>query len=88
MSGLTFGEPAFYAYCYLQPDGYASAAVRPAAASYDNQFGEFILRYEDVRRSQTPEQDILDFFESTYEIAARLGEWDRSRLEFDPTTFR
>lgn len=32
MSGLTLGEPAFYAYAYPQPDGYATVAVRPEAA--------------------------------------------------------
>ncbi len=84
MSGLTFGEPAFYAYCYPQPDGYAQASVRPAEAYYDAQMGEFILRYEDIRRSPDPHQAILDFFESTYEIAANRASWDRARLEFDP----
>lgn len=86
MSGLTYGEPGFYAYCYPAPVGYAEGQVRPQAAYYDEQFGEFILRYEDVRRSASPEQAILDFFESTYEIAADRAGWDRSRLEFDPST--
>jgi hypothetical protein len=86
MSGLTYGEPAFYAYCYPAPDGYAAAAVRPDAAYYDRDFGEFILRYEDVRRSPSPEQAILDFFESTYAIAADRAGWDRGRLELDPST--
>jgi hypothetical protein len=85
MSGLTLGEPAFYAYCYPQPDGYTTAQARPNAAYFDEQFGEFILRYEDVRRSDTPAQDILDFFESTYQIAAQRADWDRARLEFDPS---
>jgi hypothetical protein len=86
MSGVTFGEPAFYAYCYPQPDAYADAQVQPEAAYYDPQMGEFILRYEDIRRRPDPAQAILDFFESTYEIAANRGNWDRARLEFDPTT--
>jgi len=85
MSGLTLGEPAFYAYAYPQPDGYTMASVRPVTANYDEQFGQFLLRYEDVRSSLTPEQDILDFFESTYEIAAQTGDWDRATLDFDPS---
>ena len=84
MSGLTYGEPAFYAYCYPAPDRYATGAIRPSAAYFDEQFGEFILRYEDVRRAADPEQAILDFFESAYEIAADKAGWDRERLEFDP----
>jgi hypothetical protein len=88
MSGVTYGEPAFYAYCYPQPDGYAQARIRPEAAYYDEQLGEFILRYEDVRSSPNPHQAVLDFFESTYEIAAQRADWDRTRLEFDHTSFR
>lgn len=88
MSGLTYGEPAFYAYCYPAPDGYTSGAIRPAAAYYDEQFGEFILRYDDVRQSASPEQDIFDFFESAYEISADRANWDRARLEFNPPSKR
>ena len=84
MSGVTFGEPAFYAYCYPQPDGYATASVRPDRAYFDEQMGEFILRYDDIRLSPTPELDLLTFFESTYAIAAELAGWDRVRLEFSP----
>lgn len=84
MSGLTYGEPAFYAYCYPSPDGYTTGAIRPEAAYYDEQFGEFLLRYDDVRRAADPEQAILDFFESAYEIAANQAGWDRARLEFEP----
>ena len=86
MTGLTYGEPAFYAYCYPAPEGYTAGTIRPEAAYYDEQFGEFILRYEDARHSASPEQAILDFFESAYEIAADRASWDRSRLEFDPST--
>ena len=85
MSGLTYGEPAFYAYCYPAPPGYAEGQIHPQAAYYDELYGEFILRYADVRRSPSPEQAILDFFESAYEIAADRANWDRSRLEFDPS---
>ncbi len=84
MSGETFGEPAFYAYCYPLPDGYAEESIKPEAAYYDQRMGLFILRYEDVRLSPSPEQNILAFFESTYEIAAERANWDRTRLEVNP----
>jgi hypothetical protein len=29
----------------------------------------------------TPDEDILDFCQSTYEAAADLGRWDRAALE-------
>ena len=71
-------EAAFYAYAYPGPDGFAAAAVEPAAAYYDEKFGEFVLTYDAVRNSPDPEQSLLAFLESTYEAAAMLGEWDRS----------
>ncbi len=80
-SGNTYGEPAFYAYHYPAPDGFSEAAVRPDAGYYDTTMGEFILRYEDVRNAASPDEAILDFFQSTYEAAANLAGWDREALE-------
>ncbi len=73
--------PAYYAYVSPQPSGFPDATVKPAEAFYCQPFGEFILLYEDVRRSADPKQMLLDFFQSTYEAAARLGHWDRETLE-------
>ena len=72
----------FYAYAYPQPAGLASATVRPAAASYDTTFGEFILPYEVVRNSSQPDAVLLDFFQSTYEAVADIAKWKRSELEY------
>jgi len=80
-SGLTLGQPAFYAYIYPEPAGFREASVRPAAAGYHEKLGEFILSYEDVRRTDSPERAISDFFQSSYEAAATLAHWDRHRLE-------
>jgi len=84
VSGVTLGEPAFYAYAYPEPAGLKEAQVRPSAAFYDPNLGEFLLRYEDARRAPSPEQAILDFFQSTYEVAATLADWDRETLERIP----
>jgi hypothetical protein len=43
--------------------------------------GEFILRYEDVRNAEVPEQALMEFLQSTYEAGAILGQWDREVLE-------
>ncbi|HEX9413616.1 MAG TPA: DUF5996 family protein, partial [Ktedonobacterales bacterium] len=80
-SGVTLGQPAFYAYTYPEPPGFKEASVRPGAAHYDEQLGEFILLYEDVRRAGSPEHALRDFFESTYDAAATLAHWDRGLLE-------
>jgi hypothetical protein len=74
-------EPIFYAYSAPEPSGFKDAIVRLGAAFYSSEVGEFILRYEDVRNSATPEQDLLDFFQSTYDAGATLGNWDRENLE-------
>jgi hypothetical protein len=82
--GGAIAEPAFYAYAYPEPAGYAEHPVRPAAARYSRELGEFILPYDAVRTSPTPDELLLDFFQSTYEAAADLGNWDRIALDRPP----
>ena len=74
-------EAAFYAYAAPTPQGFGDASVRPQAAAWNQQLGEFILKYEDVRTSDSPESDILEFCQSTYEASANLAHWDRALLE-------
>jgi hypothetical protein len=74
-------EPAFYAYAVPEPEGLKTAAVRPEAAFYHRELGEFILPYEAVRTAASPEAAIAAFVDSTYASAATLGGWDRAALE-------
>ena len=76
-----YDAPAFYSYAFPEPPGFAETPVRPAAAFYHQGLGQFLLPYEAVRRSATPEADLLDFLQSTYAGAATLGKWDRGALE-------
>jgi hypothetical protein len=76
-----FPTPAFYSYTSPAPAGLDSAVIRPAAASYNAEMGEFVLRYDDIRNLTSPEQALLDFFQSTYEAGANLAHWDREALE-------
>lgn len=78
-------EGAFYAYAYPEPDGFRTAAVRPAAATYDQEGGVFLLPYEAVRSADDPDAVLLDFLQTTYEAAADHGHWDRAALEHEPT---
>lgn len=73
--------PAFYSYAYPAPEGFAAAKVKPDAAFFHKDLGEFILPYDAVRMSADPRQTLLDFLQSTYEAAANLGRWDRAALE-------
>lgn len=74
-------EAAFYSYAYPEPARYAEASVRPAAASYSKEMGEFLLPYEAVRTSVSPERDLMEFLRTTYDAAASLGDWPREALE-------
>jgi hypothetical protein len=74
-------EPAFFAYIYPEPPGCREAAIQPDAAYYHLDLSEFILPYEAVRTSPSPDQLILEFFRSTYEVGATLAGWDRAALE-------
>lgn len=76
-----FPQPAFYAYAAPAPVGFEKAVEGPGTACWDEVCGEYLLKYDDVRRSQTPDQDVLDFCQRTYEAAANLGGWDRAALE-------
>lgn len=74
-------EAAFYSYAYPEPAGYSSAAILPAAAHYDSKLHEFILPYDSVRESASPDEVLLQFLQSTYEAAANCASWDRDSLE-------
>ncbi len=76
-----FPEPTFYAYTYPEPPGLKIASIRPEAAFYSQELGEFLLRYDDVRSASSPEQALLELFQSTYEAGATLAKWDREALE-------
>ena len=73
-------EPIFYSYAYPEPRGFSEAKVQPAAASYNPQLKEFVLRYEDVRKAESPDATLLEFARSTYDAASTLGNWDRAAL--------
>ena len=74
-------SPMFYAYAAPEPAEFRNAPVRPAAASYHSQLGEFLLSYDAVRGASDPRTALLEFLESSYEAASRLGGWDRAALE-------
>jgi len=73
-------QPALFAYAYPSPPGIEQAALRPEAARWNPDMGEFILPYEDVRGSRDPRQAILDFAESTFQAGAARQQWDPALL--------
>jgi hypothetical protein len=84
MVGGPVRDATFYSYAYPEPTGFAAASVRPVEAFYSNEVRRFLLPYDAVRESQTPDATLLDFLQTTYEAAAMLGDWDRTALERGP----
>ena len=80
--GVTAAEAFFYSYIYPEPEGFRSAKV--AHGAFDQTYGEFVLRYAEVRASADPPRTLMEFFQSTYDAAADLGHWDRAALEREP----
>ncbi len=73
--------PAFYSYTTPEPAGFKTYGVLPKQASYNQAIGEFLLMYDDIRSASSPESDLMDFLETTYEAGANLAKWDRAALE-------
>lgn len=81
---------AFYSYAYPEPEGFSTAPIRPDGAFYSPDLRELILPYDVVRRSESPDETLLEFLQSAYEAAADLAQWDRGSLEraHDPRSGR
>jgi hypothetical protein len=80
--GVTPAEPMFYSYAYPEPDGFRDAQV--SHGRFDEQLGEFVLGYAQVRAAAEPEAMLAGFLQSTYAAAAKLAAWDRNALEREP----
>jgi Family of unknown function (DUF5996) len=79
--GTESPHPVFFCEAYPQPPGFSQARVLPQAAHYSRELKEFVLPYDAVRQSASPDETLLQFLQSTYEAAANLGRWDREALE-------
>jgi hypothetical protein len=79
-------EPAFYAYTTPAPAGIEKAGISPNDAYFDKSLGEFILRYEDVRKASIPGAMLSEFLQSTYAAGADLAGWERRQLESLPVS--
>ncbi len=76
-----FGDAAFYCYAAPSPPGIEAAQIHPPSATYNAALGEFLLRYDDLRAQDSPDEALMDFLQSSYVAAAELAHWDRVSLE-------
>jgi hypothetical protein len=79
--GGEFKGPAFYSYTAPEPEGFKTYVVRPRLARYYTGLSEFVLLYDDIRGAESPEKELKEFLENTYEAGANLAHWDRGSLE-------
>jgi len=77
-------EPAFYAYARPEPSGLPAMSVRPTSSYYSRELADFILPWEAVRSLPSPDETVLDFFQSVYDAAADQARWDRPALDRPP----
>ncbi|HEV7853114.1 MAG TPA: DUF5996 family protein [Mycobacterium sp.] len=75
------GEGVFYSYDCPEPPEYRDASVSAAPASFDDGLGELTLPYTAVREADDPDALLLEFLQSTYDVAADTGNWNRAALE-------
>jgi hypothetical protein len=68
-------QPAFFAFTFPKPEGIEEAEVKPDAAAWSEQMGEFILPYDAVRTAADPRGALLDFLETTYRAGAERAGW-------------
>jgi hypothetical protein len=86
-----YGRAAFYAYAHPAPDGFSSATLEPAQARWEQDLGEYVLDWQDVRAGADPRAAALSFARSAFRHACAVCEWDEklaASAEGDPPPVR
>jgi hypothetical protein len=71
-----YGHAAFFAFAHPAPDNFKDAELSPDAAHWDDQLGEFVLPWEDVRSAEDPRGIALEFARSAWDHACAVCGWD------------
>lgn len=82
-----YGRAAFYSYAAPIPEGLNKTPLHGLGA-FNQQMGEFLLDYSQVRAESNPSQAVMAFLQETYSAAANLANWDRSTLDRDDDVSR
>src|SRR5215218_9024158 len=67
---------AFFCLAHPAPDGFADADLSPAPGRWDGRLGEYVLDWEDIRKSRDPHALALEFARAAFRHAAAVCEWD------------
>jgi hypothetical protein len=73
-----FPEPGFWSYAYPKPPGTERLRIGPSAAFWNDAMGLFLLRYEDVRRAESPRTMLREFLTSAFDQLSALANWSRA----------
>jgi hypothetical protein len=71
-----FDGAAFYAYTHPAPEGFAGAALEPAAARWDDALGEYVLAWADAVATGDPHAAGVAFARSAFRHACIVCDWD------------
>jgi len=80
---VSYPTPVFYAYTYPNHPEFRNESILPNDAFWNEEMGEFMLKYKDVQNSENPSKKILSFLQSTYDAACKVSNWDRENLDCD-----
>jgi hypothetical protein len=85
MTGWWPGDPshpkaAFYAVTYPAAGQFEQATLAPEAAYWDENLGEFILDWDDVRAFPEPHAAAVEFAHSAFRHGAEARMWDIALL--------
>lgn len=86
-----YRKAAFYAYAHPAPVGFRDATLAPAGARWEQGLGEFVLDWDDVRRSDNPCRDALAFALSAFRHSCEVCQWEPAlvaTIEGDPPPVR
>jgi hypothetical protein len=71
-----YPRAAFYAYAHPASPDFGRASLSPAGARWDDDLGEYILDWDDVRTAPDPHAAALEFARSAFSHACRTCGWD------------
>jgi hypothetical protein len=71
-----YEKAAFYAHAHPAPDAFASVALSPAAARWEEGLGEYVLDWDDLCAAEDPHAMALDFAQSAFRHACAVCDWD------------
>jgi hypothetical protein len=75
-----YPKAAFYAYTHPGHPDFGQGSLSPPAASWEEDLGEYVLDWDDVRASDDPRVDVLAFAASAFRHACEVCEWDPDLL--------